>query len=86
MEDVVLREWDRGCHLEGETPFEEVFLMVSQDELEVLGKGRSHRVVHRGGEGYEDRVSLEGEDSPRDFQKDGFVAGRVAEGRAKFGG
>jgi hypothetical protein len=31
-------------------------------------------------------VSLEGEDNPPDLEKGGFVADRVAEGRAKFGG
>ncbi len=59
--------------------------MVNQGEPEVLGEGRSHCVVHRGGKGYEDRVSLEGEDNPPPhFQKGGFVTDRVAEDRAKF--
>jgi len=37
---------------------------MDKGEPEVLGKGRLHCVVHRGGEGYKNRVSLEGEDNP----------------------
>ncbi len=60
--------------------------MVNQGEPELLGEGRSHCVVHRGGEGHEDRVSLEGEDNPPDLYNRSVVADRVAEGRAKLCG
>ena len=60
--------------------------MVNHGEPEFLGEGRSHCVVHRVGEGHEDRVSLEGEDNPPISKSVVFAANRVAEGRAKFCG
>ena len=61
-----------------EASFEEVFLVVDEGEPDLLGEGRSRRVIHDGGEGHENRVALKREDNPPDLEEYGLVAARVA--------
>ena len=58
---------------------------MDEGEFELPGKGCSRRVIHRGGEGYEERVTLKREDNSPDFQKCGLVAGCVAKDGTKLG-
>ena len=60
--------------------------MVDQGKPELLGEGCSRCVVHRGGEGHEDRVPVEREDNPPDLQKCGLVVDRATEESSKLCG
>ena len=53
---------------------------MDEGEHEFSGEGRSRRVIHRGGEGHEDCVTVQREDNPLDLQQCGLVVDRVVKG------
>jgi len=50
-------------------PLKKCFFVMDEGESELIGEGRSRRVIHSGDDGYEDRVTLKHEDTPPPIAK-----------------